>query len=188
MTTRTNQWQAMLLAVLLAIGAGLVWGLLAGWVMMIIDNVIMRPRQVSESISVLSDGTPIIESSDRQGRPTSTTCRTLDGRQIRELPVGRRLSTLYLGWSTDTQAAFTRPSWNNRIIQFFRTRQITEAWYAVHDGNLHGRVYIWALTCPQNARLAMSGRTDSDPTLLHRTISFPSMEPAFATRVTYLIE
>ncbi len=163
MTTRTNQWQAMLLAVLLAIGAGLVWGLLAGWVMMIIDNVIMRPRQVSESISVLSDGTPIIESSDRQGRPTSTTCRTLDGRQIRELPVGRRLSTLYLGWSTDTQAAFTRPSWNNRIIQFFRTRQITEAWYAVHDGNLHGRVYMVGFDMPTKRTIGYVGKNGFRP-------------------------
>ena len=166
MTTRTKRLQAMLLAVLLAVGAGLVWGVVVGWVMMTIDATVIRPRQVSESIEVLRDGTPLISSMSRD-RPMSVKYRTLDGSQIRELPVGRRLSTQYLSASVDAFTTFTRPSWNSRVIQFFRNQKAAEVWYAVHDGNLHGRVYMVGYDMPTKRTIGYVGihgfRPDAPP-------------------------
>jgi hypothetical protein len=167
MTTRTNRLQAMFLAVLLAIGVGLAWGVSAGWVMMIIDNVVMRPRQVSESIAVLSDGTPLIVSTMSQGRQTSITYRTLDGGQIREFSAGHWLSVAYLWAPAGTTSALTRPSWNSRIIQLFRYERTAEAWYVVHDGNLHGRVYMVGYDMPTKRTIGYVGihgfRPDAPP-------------------------
>jgi hypothetical protein len=134
----------MLMAVLLSIGAALAWGMAAGWTMTIyIDNVNRRPRQVWESIEVLRDGTPVIKSiSDSAGRQTSTTHRTLDGTQVIVRPTGDYLGVANLWVPAGTAPAWTRPSWNERIIQLFRYEITTEAWYAVHDGNWQGHAYI----------------------------------------------
>ncbi len=144
MTTRTNRLQAMLMAVLLTLGAALAWGTVAGWVLMIItENAAIRPRQVWESIEVLRDGTPLIKSSSASaGQLTSTTYRTLDGAQIRERPNDDYLGVAMLWVPAGTTPAWTRPSWNSRIMQLFRYEKTTEAWYAVHDDNRQGRAYI----------------------------------------------
>ena len=90
----------------------------------------------------------------------------------------------YLRTPGELQPRFAGLPWSLRVTPLYLGPYATEAWYVVHDGNLHGRGTWWALICPRNAPLAMSESTDSAPTLLHRTISFPSMEPAFATRDT----
>ena len=61
MTTRSERFQSLALAAILAIGAGLAWTILFIWGMTIVEGII-GSREPYEQIAYLRDGTPIIQS------------------------------------------------------------------------------------------------------------------------------
>jgi hypothetical protein len=76
MEIRCERFKSLTLAILLAIGAGLVWGFLAGWISSVVNEIVASDK-VFEQLLFLQDGTPIIQS--YAGRHQLTTFRTLDG-------------------------------------------------------------------------------------------------------------
>ena len=80
MTMRGEQFRSLALAILLAIGAGLIWGFAGGWGMSIVNDIVLS-GQLHEQLLFLRDGTPVIES--YAGRHyESRTFRKLDGTNI----------------------------------------------------------------------------------------------------------
>ncbi len=156
MTTRTDRFQAVFLAILLAIGAGLAWGIAVGWTLTTIDDVVFRSPQTNEQIVVLRDGTPLIQS--YVGRDYQTkTYRTLDGKRVavNSSQVENWALLQRPGWPKD---GFARLSWSERITPIYRGQSSTEVWYIVHDGNLQGHTHLVGYDKSTKLRIGYIGR------------------------------
>ncbi len=85
MKMRSERFQSLALAILLAIGAGVVWGVLCVWGLSIIDDTISS-SDTGEQLQFLNNGTPILVSyAGRDAR--CRTCRTLDGKELDDASV-----------------------------------------------------------------------------------------------------
>ncbi len=145
------------LGIILAIGAGVVWGLalLLGFTLTV---EIFFPRDVVnewEEPSVLRGGKLVIRSySSKHGH----TYRTLDGKPIKvtsddvmqETGLSPPVDQQWQKWSGDLP-------WSSRI-QRLDINSDSERWYLVHDGKLDGRAYIVGYDRETKQRIGYFGR------------------------------
>jgi hypothetical protein len=138
MTMRGEQFRYLALAILLAIGAGLIWGFAGVWCMSIISDAVSS-GQLHEQLLFLGDGTPVIES--YVGRHyESRTFRNLDGKNIEVTYNAFRNGERLQGPEYQSKK-FTGLRWNERIVCVYNYWYGPEVWYFVHDGKLEGHGY-----------------------------------------------
>jgi hypothetical protein len=139
MKMRSERFPSLALAFLLSIGAAVAWGVLCGWGLSIIDDMISSSDR-GEELQFLRDGTPILVS--YAGRDSSCrTCRTLDGKELEDSDTYQAHQENLAGPDyRDTR--FDGLRWRQRMTCVTENWQRREAWYFVHDGRLDGHGYL----------------------------------------------
>jgi hypothetical protein len=139
MRMRSERFQSLALAVLLSIGAAVVWGVLCGWGVSVVDDV-LSSNDAGEQLEFLRDGTPILVSyagSDSRCR----TCRTLDGKELDDAKVNF-VGGANLAGPEYRSMRFAGLQWRQRITCVTDYWYSHEAWYFVHDDKLDGHGYL----------------------------------------------
>jgi len=138
MTMRGEQFRYLALAILLAIGAGLAWGLAGGWGTAVVNDIVLSGK-LHEQLLFCRDGTPVIETYG--GRYESRSFRKLDGTNIEVTNDAFRNGERLQGPEYQNKR-FTGLRWNERIVCAYNDWYGPEVWYFVHDGKLEGHGYF----------------------------------------------
>jgi hypothetical protein len=163
MTTRCGQLQALGLAIVLAIGAGVAWAVLVGIGIAIVNSVLPAPHRVDEDVLILRDGTPLIQSvvdNDYQ----NPTFRTLSGKRIRVERIDGPPGTSLRGPEKRTHRDVSVP-WEQRVLSVAQTESHEDraAWYFWHDGQFHGHGYLVGYDIRSKQRIGYLGRKGFRP-------------------------
>ena len=150
-TSRQPIVRPLLLACLLAIGAGIVMGILAIWLITFGDQL-FGPRGAYEQLVVQDDGTPLIAAGAQH-----QDLRTLDGKRIPDDERLRQMSGAYLSVPRAVRPALFRLGWDERIIGWADERRPATLWYLVHDGKLDGSAYFVGFHSESNSCVGYIG-------------------------------
>jgi hypothetical protein len=143
MALEKNTWQQLSLALILTVGLALIWGMLAGWGLSILEKKVWPNHRIYESIAVTNEGTPLISTQTTDGfNHHEITYRTLDG-----LQATASRNTLLDG--ANVQAPAKLPSsgvgpvkWQYRITGISDLGRPPVAWYLVRDAQPLGHAYL----------------------------------------------
>ena len=158
MRMRSERLESLALAILLAIGAGVVWGLLAAWGMAILNGM-FPPRGVYQQLLFLHDGTPLIRSFDTRTYQAAT-FSTLDGKKVilsREDSDGT-INGDYVAGPDYLTRRVHGVSWQERIVLVDADWYDYKIWYFVHDGKLDGHGYLVGYGTKTKAKIGYIGR------------------------------
>jgi len=137
MRMHSERFEALALAVLLSIGAGLVWGCLLALGMSVVSDIVASYNVgVNEQLSFRRDGTPIIVSYTGRNYPHRT-CRTLSGKEV-EVARDDFANGTQVAGPEYLSKRFTALQWGGRIVCVYNDWYGSENWYFLHDGKLHG--------------------------------------------------
>lgn len=132
----------LLLAFTLTVGLGAAWAVLVGWGAAITE-MFLRTGQTYESLYVLDDGTPVIESYESGRVSYVRSRRTLDGRQLDlDDQTTGRLSAAFLDATWTGAAPLHQSFWSNRILAFNDGQTPPVFWYFIHDGTASPRGFF----------------------------------------------
>ncbi len=125
------------LALVLAVGAGIAWGIVTGFALEIVSQTLRRHSDY-EAIEVLRDGTALVERVlTAYGAPVRY--RTLDGKAAAAPPEKNRASQIYLPGPRAAAVTFGN-EW--RIGHVGTDSGQSAFWFFVHDGQRHGHGYF----------------------------------------------
>jgi hypothetical protein len=164
MKTRSEQFASLALAVLLAIGAGVAWGLLFAWGSAVVSQIAASDN-VHEQLLFLRDGTPIIQSFIGNNYDRRT-FRTLDGKDVEVAHDSCAYGT-YLVGPDYPKGRFTDLPWRLRVLCVHYDQYGAESWFFVRDGKLDGHGYFVCYDRAAKARVGCIGlggfQTDVPP-------------------------
>ncbi len=155
MTIRIERFRYLALAIILSVGAGLIWGVVFAFGFGIVNSIISS-HDVREELVFTHDETPIIQSyaGNNYG---ARTYRTLDGKPVEiahyDLEHGARLSG-----PVNRRKRFFNLSWSQRIVDMRDDSYGPEKWYFICDGELHGRGYVVGYDKVAKAKIGYIGR------------------------------
>ena len=156
MATRNNNFRRLGLALFLAIGAGVVWGLMFGFSFSVIRSMTpctMTPSDdCQESLLFTQDGSAMIQAT----KNGVISYRTVDGDPITRAP-DDRIDLSYLHGPVNLQKRFFRQPWSERI-GIISNNASPEKWFLVYDGNLQGHVYMVGYDKYSKAKIGYLGR------------------------------
>ena len=155
MKMRSERFQSLALATLLAIGAGLVWGILAGWAMSIVSDI-ASSGNLHEQLVFLRDGTPIIESyvgRNYQAQNISHARRQAGGSGEQRLARHGQ----YRHGTGIPEQTLCRLGWSERIACVYNDWYGSEVWYFIHDGKLRGHGYFVGYDKKARAKIGYIG-------------------------------
>ena len=155
MTKRRSVFRNLSLAFVIAIGVGLVWGVVVGLTTETIRGL-FSPERSHESIVVSRDGTPLIQSY-RSGDYYDRTFRTLDGTVI-EPERDEWYGGAYL-YSPCPRQAHRHGDWMERIKGASDGKTPPSYWYFVHDGLDGGTGYFVGFDKKTKHRVGYLGRS-----------------------------
>ena len=163
MTTQSGRLGSLALAVLLAIGAGIVWAFFVGLGLSIVQEVFLTPSYfVGKRLVVLGNGTPVIEAYQSE-HPKSFL--SLDGKPLDSVDANNTISGQYMRdprWS-----GWVGSSWSRRIT--WLPTQSSGAyydplnWYFIHDGAPHGHGYFVGYDPTTKLKVGCLGRNGFQP-------------------------
>ncbi len=137
MRTRYERLQSVSLAIILTVGAAVVWGVVSGLSLALVENVFFSHDVPTVQLRVLSDGTPVVE--EYHGQDYPTTYRTLDGKplDLGRLQFADNWSFLCgaSGWISPRGAL----TWGQRI---YRLESSPVNWFLIHDAAPGGRACL----------------------------------------------
>jgi hypothetical protein len=145
MTTRYGRFQCLGLAVALALGAGVAWGFL-GVIVFATMETLFAPAGThweTQDLTILRDGTPLIQSTSYDGDANNITFRTLDGKPY-ENPFTKLLRSEFkatLSGPFSDEEPLHRMTWPLRVVRVGGTSN-GATWYFVTDGLLNGHGYL----------------------------------------------
>ena len=157
--------RSVLLALVLAIGAAIVWGIACGFVGSLIETWLRAARQPQssyEQLLVLQDGTPVIATISSAGGYSRSTMRTLNGELRAE---GDRLRSASLLALTQLDRMGQRWDWRFRVQGCSDFATPPSLWYFVHDGRREGQAWFEGFDSVTKQRIGWIGRKEfrSDP-------------------------
>jgi hypothetical protein len=145
------------MAIVLAIGAGVVWGFACGFSLRIIE-ALLASEHTWEQLVVLRDGTLLIQSPDGY--------RTLDGKRLDSAP-GEVSWEGNLPGPNRLQERFWGLTWRDRIVALPRNPYASSVWFFQHDGELHGHGFCVGFDTRTNLKVGYIGlhgfRPDEPP-------------------------
>jgi hypothetical protein len=158
--------QALVLALLLAIGFGLVWAALGLWALQVVNRIVYSHSDY-EYLMIRPDGEPLIASTrgyQGQGRQY----RDLAGNPVEAVDESKWLSTAHLPAFYEAANSWGEPPWSERLRGFADNRRPTIYWFAVSDGRVPGHVHLVGYDSLSNMRVGFIGiagfRQDEPPT------------------------
>ncbi len=181
-SARRETWRAVLAALVVTIGIGVVWAFGLRWLRSVGDSIIWSEDQVYEDIAVAIDGTPVISvQSNALVNNLTVSRRTLDGRQWpveyehwlgfahlspRNLPPG--LLELPLEWN----------EWGGRMVGGTDGRRPPTAWYVVRNDESDNHCFLAGFDAFSNLPIGYIGRQGFRATT-------PALADQFALPATY---
>jgi len=160
MRTRSERFKSLALAILLSVGAGLVWGFACGLGMSVVSEIVSS-GDVHEGLLFLQDGTPIIES--YVGRRYETrTFHALSGKEVKVARDSFDNGTQLTGPRYQSER-FARLHWRERIVCVDYDWYGSETWYFVHDGELQGHGCFVGYDKKAKAKIGYIGRSGFRP-------------------------
>jgi len=160
MTARSEQLTSLALAIVLAIGAGVIWGVIVGFSFSTISAIVFS-HDVNEQLTFLHDGTPVIQSY-LGADYTARTYRTLEGKPVDVEDIDLRCGD-FLSGPQDTRKRFADLTWERRIAPLRDDYYGRENWYFIHDGQLRGHAYFVSYDKAAKARTGYMGRNGFRP-------------------------
>jgi len=159
MIRRNPIWQPWFLAVLLAVGFGIVWGGAVFWCAMFVDQVGQADR-IYRTIEVLHDGTPLIRShSFSDHYYLGFTYETLDGETVVPSKRDAFVPGTVLSCESRRRGPWGDLAWPQRVQLFMDTKDKPIVyWYLIHDGKLNGRSYFVGYDCRSRLCVGYIGR------------------------------
>jgi hypothetical protein len=155
METRFGRLQSLLLGIVLAIGAALVWAL-AVTILTAMVTGLFPSRTIKqgfyERLFVLLDGTPVIESGNN-GYLTPDHKRIPDSKHIGDLPT--LTGSDLFGPECPKQDTL---AWGHRIVGTWSSGEDKGRWYFVHDATPYGRGYFVGYDDETNLPIGCMGR------------------------------
>lgn len=154
METRLGRLQALLLGAVLAIGAGLAWGVAVGLLGMTVEGLF--PAHVTEpgrheQLHVQPDGTLVIDTG-KQGE-NGIIYRTLDGKRAKG-----KVSIEGVILNGPDRSEKNVLDWGQRIVRVDNPNKHFGKWFFVHDGASHGRGYFIGYDTETNLKIGCIGR------------------------------
>jgi hypothetical protein len=160
MQKKTKIITSLILAMILAIGFGVVILFGIGWVYTLIGFESFTEPRNQESIILLTDGTPIVDCQIYGGRSTRKIVHhTLDGKAFtfKKNEFARSLTFLAQREADNSQTSFYLPP-RKRIENVSGNQETRDVWYFVHDGNLEGKAYFVGYERASNQCIGYIGR------------------------------
>jgi hypothetical protein len=134
MIMKTSLTRRILAATSLAIGFGLAWGALAGWIgSSALDAWSGREGRRVEYLEVASDGTPYIREIPLDNL-SNVTYRNLDGSARTVDDRKRQTQPISLYGAREPGGFWSSPGWWGRIWAFANEREPAAVWYLMTDG------------------------------------------------------
>lgn len=162
----TSLPRSLLAALILAMGFGVAWFTIFGWVGFAALWSAGRSHGVSETLIVGSDGTPLIQTIQWDNRSRVTT-RDLSGRPRDVVDRSNEIPAIYLYPPRETGLGLFSPlTWHQRIKVFLDERQPDAVWYFLHDGRSAGSGYFVGYERGSNRRIGyigLSGPSEQPP-------------------------
>ncbi|MCL4205793.1 MAG: hypothetical protein KJ000_25195 [Pirellulaceae bacterium] len=157
--------RGVLLALVLAIGAAIAWGVACGFVGSLIDawlRAVRQPQSSYEQLLVLQDGTPVIATNSYAGGYSRSTFRTLNGDFRAE---GNQLRSASLLALAQLDRMGQRWDWRFRVQGCSDFATPPSLWYFVHDGRREGQAWFEGFDSVTKQRVGWIGRDGfrSDP-------------------------
>jgi hypothetical protein len=163
---RTHFWPRLALFLLVGVGAAILWG---GAAAFLVENILGNGLEgrVAEGVSILSDGEAVITSSVYRGRGVEF--ETLPDQTLDRQPfeIGDRVPVYGMPfhrlWVEHSQVHTTR-GYAVRVLQVGENRLArtdefdTARWYAVRDGSDEGRGYLVGYNVQSKLPLGYFGR------------------------------
>jgi hypothetical protein len=159
MPKRITRIQPFLLALILALGFGIVWAVLVMWA---VDRArdILAPEKEYEYVQFRRDGTPVVRSIIGRGYSENYTYRTLDGNPITIPREERWLRSPYLAGPKDREySPFGRAEWTERIESFNDRGQPLTYWYFLLGSESPGTGYFVGFDSLSRQRIGYIGRS-----------------------------
>jgi hypothetical protein len=157
MIKKTIVFRPLLLATLLAIGFGIVWGMIILWAVQVADEAYRRHRSF-ESLVFMQDGTPVVRThvGNRYDAPQyqdlSGNRLDISATEERWLPA----FPLPAAVSENKSSVVVAP-WYYRIASFVDDRRPPVYWFFVTDGRSQGHAYWVGYDSLTNARIGFLG-------------------------------
>ena len=171
MTTRSEPLRALMLAIVLAGGVGVIWGIAGAFCLSMIESFLpdsgKSPRR---SLALLDDGTPVFESS----RDDEETVYTLDGKKlavVQEKDARHGLGVIKNGavrhlldvgegqrldGTKETAAQYGVINWSERVRAIGRKQG--DWWYFCHDRGAPDHGYCVGFDSTTNLKVGYIGR------------------------------
>ena len=157
MNKHTRIWPGIAAALVVVAGVAVIWGVVVAWSGYLISFAWQGSERVYESMQVMADGTPVIQSSIMR-EPYDRTFRTLEGEPI---------TPTREDWLTG--AYFERPlappglvempiGWRQRIAGLSSFERPPVGWYLVRDEEPLGRAYFVGYDEFSKLRIGYIGR------------------------------
>jgi len=167
---RTHFWPRLALFLLVGVGAAIVWGCVATFIVGGMSGQNLYDGRVAESVAVLSDGEPLITSSAYrltgvEGLPDQTLDRRPVERGDRATVPVVRFNRIWL----DLDQVETTHGYVVRVLGVGDNRVEptadpgTARWYAVRDGSKEGRGYLIGYDVLSKLPLGYIGRNGFSP-------------------------
>jgi hypothetical protein len=135
MIMKTSLTRRVLAATSLAIGFGLAWGALAGWIgSAAIESRAKTEGMKYEYLEVAADGTPYIREIPRDNL-SNATFRELDGRARTVDDRRRQTQPVNLYGEREPGGFWSSPGWWGRMWAFVNEREPAAVWYLISDGS-----------------------------------------------------
>lgn len=150
MTTRNQPLRCLALAVLLAIGAGIVWAMAFRCSFSVIDSLVSLGSP-QENLRFTQGSTPIISSYENG----HIRYRTLGGDPIEIVPE-KSFELSYLDGPVNPKKTFFHLPWSERVLAISSDTS-PESWFVVYDGNLRGHAYLVGYDKDSKAKLGYLG-------------------------------
>jgi hypothetical protein len=153
METRPGRFRALLLALVLTIGAGAVWALaillVAATIMGLYPKTVASPG-INQELLLLANGTPVIKTGERDesGDIIVDLHHKPIPKNARFLPASR----------LDATNQISSWAWMNRVYQLNRIDKRFGRWYLMYDGEPNGHAYFVGYDDETYGRIGYIGR------------------------------
>ncbi len=177
MMTKNGLFQPLILALVLASGFAVVWGVVGLWAVEVGEYVLLVDTEM-EHLAFRMDGTPCVwhriagrtlswRYTDLEGNPADPPEDT-DTAWLRGASMPRRLSN---------RADRGETPWEQRVCRIADGRSPAILWYFLTDGRPDGTAYFVGYDSESKVRIGYLARPASATRRRRRTNSFPSAAP-----------
>jgi hypothetical protein len=169
MTHRPRLWPQLAAALVITLAVSAAWGVVMAWSGYVATQIWRSDDTVYESIQVLDDGTPVIQSYSYQTF-VDQSYRTLDGKSVEVTGREEWLIGSFFLKPVQSSGFIELPvPWSERLAASSNFQRPPVGWYLVRDDKPLGLAYLVGYDEVSKLRVGYIGRNGFRPTLPPRT-------------------